>query len=452
MSPQRKDLVRMLVIGIVAAALGTYGALQIDWFPTQASTAAGKIDTLYDWLLVASVPMFVLVMAVAIYSVVRFRVRPGGPTGDGAPIHGNTRLEIIWVTIPFLIVTALAIYAAVVLAQIEKKKPNELQVTAIAQQFTWHFEYTQPGGKKFTTNVLYLPNNRPVYMKIVAKDVLHSFWVPAFRLKMDAVPGQTDHVRFTPNRIGNYEVVCAELCGLGHATMRVRTAVVTPKRYQQWVQAHVSPQAAGGGAPAGGGGQETSAAAGKAIFTGEGGCGACHTLSDAGTSGTVGPKLDTIGTKGAAFIKKSIEDPNADVTAGFPKGVMPQDFKTRLGPDKIDQLVAYLLQAGGGKAAATAPAGGGAAATLALGKQVFTGAGGCGACHKLADAGSTGTVGPPLAGIAGDGYASIKEAIVNPDKNIIKGYPAGVMPKDFGKRLAPKQLDALVRYLLKAGK
>jgi cytochrome c oxidase subunit 2 len=339
----------MLAIGIVAAVVGTFGALQIDWFPTQGATAANKIDTLYDWLLVASVPMFVLVMSVAIYCVVRFRVRPGGPTGDGAPIHGNTRLEIVWVTIPFLIVTALAVYAAVVLAQIEKKQPNELQVRAIAQQFTWHFEYTQPGGKKFTTNVLYLPNNKPVYMKITAKDVLHSFWVPAFRVKMDAVPGQTDYVRFTPDRIGNYEVVCAELCGLGHATMRVRTAVVTPQRYQQWVQAHINPQAGGGaaaGGGGGGGGGTASAAQGKSIFTGEGGCGACHTLADAATSGTVGPKLDGIAAKGAAFLKQSIEDPNAEITAGFPKGVMPEDFKSRLGPDKVDALVKYLLQAG----------------------------------------------------------------------------------------------------------
>jgi cytochrome c oxidase subunit 2 len=350
-SPERKDLVRMLVIGIAAAALGTFGALQIDWFPTQGSTSAHKIDTLYDWLLVASVPMFVLVMSVAIYCVVRFRVRPGGPTGDGAPIHGNTRLEIIWVTIPFLIVTALAVYAAVVLAQIEEKKPNELQVRAIGQQFTWHFEYTQ-GGKKFTTDQLYLPNNRPVYMRINTKDVLHSFWVPAFRLKEDAVPGQTDHVRFTPDRIGNYEVVCAELCGAGHATMRVKTAVVTPQNFQKWVQAQLNPQqtAAGGtgGAKAGGGGGAAAGgtAVGKAIFTGEGGCGACHTLSDAGTTGTVGPKLDAIAAKGEAFIKQSIEDPNAKVEAGFPKGVMPQDFKSTLGPEKIDALVKYLLQAG----------------------------------------------------------------------------------------------------------
>src|SRR3954449_13113146 len=255
----------MLAIGVSAAVVGTFLALQIDWFPSQASTAAHKIDTLYDWLLVASVPMFVLVMSVAIYSVVRFRVRPGGPTGDGAPIHGNTRLEIIWVTIPFLIVTALAVYAAVVLAQIEEKKPNELQVRAIGQQFTWHFEYTQPNGKKFTTNVLTLPNNRPVYMKIDSKDVLHSFWVPAFRLKEDAVPGQTDHVRFTPNRIGNYEVVCAELCGLGHATMRVKTRVMTTQDYNKWVQSMTKPAAGGGGATAGGGGggQTGAAAQGK---------------------------------------------------------------------------------------------------------------------------------------------------------------------------------------------
>src|SRR3954452_2631526 len=335
----------MLVIGIGAAVIGTFASLQIDWFPTQASTAAPKIDTLYDWLLVASVPMFVLVMSVAIYCVVRFRVRPGGPTGDGAPIHGNTRLEIVWVTIPFLIVAALAVYAAVVLAQIEKKLPNELQVRAIAQQFTWHFEYTQPGGKKFTTNVLTLPNNRPVYMKINSKDVLHSFWVPAFRLKMDAVPGQTDHVRFTPNRLGNYEVVCAELCGIGHATMRVKTVVMDPKKFDQLVQTHLHPKAAAGGGAAAGGNKAASAAQGKAIFTGDGGCGACHTLSDAGASGTVGPKLDGIAAKGQAFIKQSIEDPNADVTKGFPKGVMPADFKSRLGPAKIDALVKYLLQA-----------------------------------------------------------------------------------------------------------
>jgi len=192
-------------------------------------------------------------------------------------------------------------------------------------------------------------------MKINTKDVLHSFWVPAFRLKEDAVPGQTDHVRFTPNRLGNYEVVCAELCGIGHSTMRVKTAVVSTQDFNKWAQTQMNPQGEGGGggtSAKGGtnaaGGQTASAAQGKSIFTGEGGCGACHTLADAGSTGTVGPDLNKvkIASKGEAFIKQSIEDPNAEIASGFPKGVMPEDFKSRLGPDKIDALVKYLLQAG----------------------------------------------------------------------------------------------------------
>jgi cytochrome c oxidase subunit 2 len=352
-TPNRRELVRMLVVGVAAAAIGTFLTLQIDWFPPQAATAAPKIDTLYDWLLVASVPMFVLVMSVALYSVIRFRVRPGQDPGDGAPIHGNTRLEIIWVTIPFLIVTALAVYAAVVLAQMEKKQPNELQVRAIGQQFTWHFEYAQPGGQKVRSDVLILPSGRPVYMKINALDVLHSFWVPAFRIKEDAVPGQTDHVRFTPTKLGSYEVVCAELCGWGHSTMRVKTLVVSKQSFDQFIKKSLTPAAA---APAGGQPSDAALIAqGKSTFTGDGGCGACHTLADAGTNGTVGPNLTHLladaqkygkGQSPEAYIRQSIESPDAIVVPGFPKGTMPQDFKTSLGPAKIDALVKYLLKAG----------------------------------------------------------------------------------------------------------
>src|SRR3954470_10208968 len=176
----------MIAIGVVAAIVGTFLSLQIDWFPPQGASQAHQIDTLYDWLLIASVPMFVLVMSVAIYCVIRFRVTPETVDADGAPIHGHTRLEIVWVTIPFLIVTALAVYAAVVLANIEKKQPNELKITAIAQQFTWHFKYENAGGKQFTSDVLYVPNHRPVRMNVTTRDVLHSFWVPAFRVKLDA--------------------------------------------------------------------------------------------------------------------------------------------------------------------------------------------------------------------------------------------------------------------------
>ena len=143
----------MLAIGTVASVIGVAICLWIDWFPVNAAGDAGQIDTIYDVLLIVSVPIFVLVMTIVIYSVTRFRAKPGDMR-DGPPIHGNTRLEIIWVTIPFLMVTALAIYGWVVLDDIEAKQPNELVVEVKAQQFTWSFEYP---AEKVTSNTLMLP-------------------------------------------------------------------------------------------------------------------------------------------------------------------------------------------------------------------------------------------------------------------------------------------------------
>jgi cytochrome c oxidase subunit 2 len=192
-----------------------------------------------------SVPVFVLVMTVAIYSVIRFRARPGD-RGDGAPIHGSTRLEIVWVLVPFIIVSVLAAYAWIVLDNVEAKKKNELQVRVIAQQFAWHFQYPQYGN--VTKDTLYVPKDRPVKFDLVTRDVIHSFWVPSFRLKSDVVPGITTHIRLTPSRIGKYDVVCAELCGLGHSTMRQFATVVAPSAFDTWVRQSSS----GGGASAGG--------------------------------------------------------------------------------------------------------------------------------------------------------------------------------------------------------
>src|SRR3954453_19520980 len=117
----------MFGIGLIASVIGVAISLAIDWFPPAATKKEHEIDTLYDVLLIVSVPIFVLVMTVAIYSVVKFRARPGD-TGDGAPIHGNTRLEVVWVAVPFLIVSILAAYAWIVLDDVEAKKANELQV------------------------------------------------------------------------------------------------------------------------------------------------------------------------------------------------------------------------------------------------------------------------------------------------------------------------------------
>jgi cytochrome c oxidase subunit II len=224
-------LARMIIYSVIAAVIGTVAVLLLDWFPTPASTVAGDIDLLYDVLLVASVPIFVLVMAVAIYSVVKFRARPGD-LGDGAPIHGNTRLEVIWVTIPFILVTALAVYGWIVLDDIEAKEPNTLVVDVRGQQFAWRFTY--PGENNLKSNQLVLPKDRPVEFRVTTNDVIHSFWVPQFRLKTDTVPGLTTKLRVTPNKLGRFDVVCAELCGLGHATMRQKVRVVPPGEFTSW--------------------------------------------------------------------------------------------------------------------------------------------------------------------------------------------------------------------------
>jgi cytochrome c oxidase subunit 2 len=344
---EKHPVARMIGIGVIASLIGIAITLWIDWFPEPASTSAGKIDTLYDVLLICSVPVFVLVMTIAIYSVVRFRAKPGD-TGDGAPIHGNTRLEIIWVTIPFLMVTALAIYGWITLDDIEAKQPNEMVVNVTAQQFTWHFGYP---SEKVESNELVLPVNRPIEFKIHTKDVLHSFWVPQFRLKSDAVPGLTTHIRVTPDREGNFEVVCAELCGIGHSTMRQFVRVLPASEFQSWVT-DTKKAASGGGAAGGGGGAQGGGGGGgggpdaQQIFT-SAGCSGCHTLAKAGATGTVGPDLGKLGKVDANFIRTSIVDPNAEITKGYKPNIMPQTFKDQLSKQELDALVKYLLGAQG---------------------------------------------------------------------------------------------------------
>ena len=330
----------MIAIGVIASVIGVLICLQIDWFPTAGSTQADKIDTLYDVLLIVSVPIFVLVMTVAIYSVIAFRAKPGDK-GDGAHIHGNTKLEIVWVTIPFMIVTALAVYGWIVLDDIEAKQDNELVVNVTGEQFAWSFEYPAENVK---SNELVLPLDRPVHFQIHAKDVLHSFWVPAFRMKQDAVPGIETQTRVTPDREGAFPVVCAELCGIGHSTMRQQVRVVPVSEFDSWVQ----DRREGGEAPEEG---ESTNAAGREIFI-SAGCDACHTLDDANATAEVGPDLNQLaavaedrkkGKTAEEYVEESIVDPPAFVVDGYSGDTMPGNFADQLTPEEIDTLVKYLL-------------------------------------------------------------------------------------------------------------
>jgi cytochrome c oxidase subunit II len=346
---RRHPLLGVTLLSALATAIGIAIVLSIDWFPSQASTAAKDIDKLYYVLAAVSVPIFVLVMAVALYSVFAFRVRPGDMR-DGAPIHGNTRLEIVWVTIPFIIVSILAAYGWVVLNDIEERKQDTLTVDVTGQQFAWSFEYPEQG--KLQSNQLVLPKDRPVRFRVHTKDVLHDFWVPHFRLKTDAVPGLTTDIRVTPSRLGTYPVVCAELCGIGHSTMRQSVRVIPAAQFDSWVEQQRQGKSDGGVAAAGG----DKTAAGRQLFT-DTGCDACHALADADATGSVGPELDDIagaasrygkqqGQSPAEYVKAAIVKPSAFAVPGFPKGLMPETYSEQLSRAEIDTLVEYLLGVG----------------------------------------------------------------------------------------------------------
>jgi cytochrome c oxidase subunit 2 len=347
---RKRTVQQMVVVGIIATAIGIAIGLTIHWFPPADSTQADKIDTLWDVLVIATVPVFVLVTVIVSFAVIEFRMRPGEENLDGPPIHGNTRLEVIWTAIPAILIVGLVTYAYVVMRDIEQAPAagNERVVTVTGQQFTWSFAYNE-GGKKFTTAQLYLPAGKSVKFDVQSKDVIHDFWVPDFRMKIDAVPGITTHYRVTPKNpaaIGDHAIVCAELCGLGHAFMRQTAHILAPAEFDKWVQKMTARPAAGGGGGGGGGGAAVNA---KALFTsgnpstGATACATCHTLADAGAKGQVGPDLGKVlKGKDAAFIKESILDPNKVIAAGFQPNVMPPNFGDTLSAEQVDALVKYL--------------------------------------------------------------------------------------------------------------
>jgi cytochrome c oxidase subunit 2 len=234
-SESRSQLRQMLIIGAIASALGIALGLVIDWFPVQATGEAKQIDTLWDVLLIASVPIFVLVQTIVLYCVWKFRMKPGEELKDGPPIHGDTKLEVIWTAIPAILLVGLCTYAYIVLTDIESATAGEeLNVRVVGEQFTWTFFYPGEDGE-LASPELYVPVDTRVEFTVQSKDVIHDFWVPAFREKIDAVPGIDTRYGVNTTRVGDYPVVCAELCGLGHATMRQTAHVVPRPEFDRWL-------------------------------------------------------------------------------------------------------------------------------------------------------------------------------------------------------------------------
>jgi cytochrome c oxidase subunit II len=237
--PSRRSIAVTGAAALIAIAIGIALSYAIHWFPAQASTQAKNTDTLYHVLVIASIPIFVLVVTVILFSVWHFRMKPGQELEDGPPIHGNTRLEVLWTALPAAILLGLVSYSFVVLHDNERKPAGkEIVVEVTGQQFAWSYQYPSSvtGGAPLATAQLYVPKGESVDFAIRSKDVVHAFWVPAFRLQIDAVPGITTRYRATPDRLGSYPVVCNLLCGVGHSTMRSAVHVVAPAQFEAWVK------------------------------------------------------------------------------------------------------------------------------------------------------------------------------------------------------------------------
>jgi cytochrome c oxidase subunit II len=240
---RRGAIVRVVTIALLAAAGATAVAILIPWLPSDQSKEGQRIDIVF-WIVVAiCIAVFAVVASISVYSVIKFRARPDDDR-DGPPIHGHTGLEIAWTAIPTVLVTAIAIFSTVALAENGKLKSNRLEVEVTAQQFAWHFKYPQYGG--FTSPELHLVEGRQVQLSLRALDVIHSFWVPEFRQKQDAVPGIVTHLNITPTETGTHTLICTELCGLGHALMRAKVVVSTQQEFDRWAQLQ---QRSGQGSP-----------------------------------------------------------------------------------------------------------------------------------------------------------------------------------------------------------
>src|SRR5918993_2630661 len=256
---RRGSIVRITIYGVLAGVLASLVAVLVPWLPTSASEEMDRIEFTFWFTTVICIGVFAVVAAAIVYSVLKFRVQPEDDS-DGPPIHGHTGLEIVWTAIPAVLVTAISIVSAIVLAKNDDAGPNPIRIAVTAQQFAWEFEY--PGESKVTSGQLVLPVDRAVKLTLRSLDVIHSFWVPEFGQKSDAVPGIETTLVITPTRIGSYSLVCTELCGLGHATMRAQVRVVEQAEYEEFL-------AGAGDAP---GSDENS---GEAVFT-TAGCGGPH--------------------------------------------------------------------------------------------------------------------------------------------------------------------------------
>lgn len=330
-------IVIVAILVLVMAALTYFGLDAAGLMPVQASAQSVNIDWLWNLEVIMISFLFALIIVPLFYSLVVFRRRKG-ETGDGEHIEGNTTLEITWTVVPLFIVLGFAYLGAYSLGETRRLDPQAMEINVTAQQFAFSFEYPDYG---IVSDELYLPVNKQVVLKMTSRDVIHSFWVPEFRIKQDIVPGRITEYRVTPTLLTGeqpFKVRCAELCGASHAYMLSDVRVVNQEDFDAWV-AVLQEQAAAAA--------ETPEGRGEA-FVIQNGCLGCHSIDG---SALVGPTWSGLYSSEAelsdgssvfaddAYIAESILNPQAKIVAGFEAQQMPAYQFTE---EQLSDIIAYL--------------------------------------------------------------------------------------------------------------
>lgn len=301
-------------------------------FPERASTIAARVDHLFYFLVAVSL-FFGLAIAVLIVAfAVKYRRR--SENERPAPIETNLALEIFWTAAPLGLTMVMFFWGALVYFDITKPPANAIEITVVGKQWMWKLQH--PEGRS-EIDELHVPVGRPVKLTMTSEDVIHSFFVPAFRIKMDVLPGRYTTTWFQATRAGEYRLFCAEFCGTQHSGMHGKVVVLEPADYQRWL---------GGGAEG-----APMAEMGQQLFD-RLGCATCHRADGTGQgpslAGLFGKTVKLEGGKtvvaDAAYIRESILEPRAKIVAGY-KPVMPL-FKGLVSEEGVLQIIAYVKSLG----------------------------------------------------------------------------------------------------------
>jgi len=301
---------------------------QLPFSPEQASNFAPSVDTLMAFLILVS--LFFAVAITAAIVIFFFKFRRKSEHEVGVPIHGDLRLETLWIVIPGFLALAMFGWGAVVYVDFRHPPPDTLDIYVIGKQWMWKVQ--QPNGRR-EINELHVPTDRDVKLILASEDVIHDFYVPAFRVKMDVVPGHYNTMWFRPTKAGRYHFFCSQYCGTNHAVMGGWVTVMDPSDYAAWLS--------------GSSGAESPLVAGEKLFT-EKACVTCHISNGTGRApslngvygGTVRLADGSTVTADESYIRESILVPSAKIVAGY-QPLMPA-FQGQLTEEQILSLTAYI--------------------------------------------------------------------------------------------------------------